>query len=271
MTDTTSPATGAEAQALPDANPIDTFIDEAIETDAKPEGEQPEEKPEAETPWPKKAENALAREKGKSAKYKFQAQQERERTAQLETRLAQLEQKVTPKAKTDGAPSEKDFTNYADYLEAKNAHAIEQKFAERDSKQSETQKTAQYKAWENTRINEVDRQAAEFTQAVPEIEALYAEYAEELQELPLTHKQIFLESDNAPQAFYNLAKEGKLEALASMSPARAAMEIGRAAAQAVIKPKTNAPKPLPASRGSVASSKSLESMSGDELLKWVYS
>lgn len=266
MTDITTPATGADAQAAPDA--IETILNSAKTQDI-PEAQEGEKSPEtkeetAEQPWPKKAENALAREKGKSAKYKFQAHQERERTSALEARLAQLEQKVAPKSQNGGAPNEKDFTSYADFFEAKNAYAIEQKFADRDAKQTETQKTADYKAWEDSRINEVDKQAAEFTKAVPEIESLYAEYADEIRELPLTHKQIFLESDNAPQAFYNLAKEGKIEALASMSPARAAMEIGRAAAQAVPKPQSKAPAPLPASRGSVPSSKPIEKLTARE-------
>lgn len=268
MTDQTTPETGAQPSA--DANSIEsilkTVVPEAPAQELAPDAENREQEA---TPDPgaekKKLENAISHQKGQAAKWRNQAQQERARTAALEARLAKLEQGAAPKK--DGPPKEADFQNYADYLEAKNAHAIEEKFVERDAKSQTSQKEAEAQAYHNSRVAEIDKQAEAFAKEVPEIESIYNEHAETISEYSPELKKLFLEADNAPQAFYNLAKEGKLEALASMSLAKAAMEIGRAQTLAVPKPKTKAPAPLPAARGSVPAGKSLTELTALEAHK----
>lgn len=268
-------ALAPEANAQPQVDAVTETVDKTKTEDvATNEPAEQEAGEDSETPWPKKAENALAREKGKSARYKFQAQQEREARAQLEARLSKLEQQSAPKtgqSANTGEPKETEFNNYADYLEAKNAHNIEKKFAERDSKHEETQRTAKEQAWEAQRLSFIDQKEMELAKEIPDISSLADEYIDVIRSFSPEIKRLFLEADNAPLAIYNLAKSGKLDELSDMSYARAAMEIGRAETQAPTKPKTKAPIPLSASRGSVASGKSLDTMSGHELLKWVKS
>lgn len=243
--------------------------DAAIAAQETPEieGAEPEEQAteNREDAFPKKAVNAISRRDKQIGKLRAEREQ---LAAELNKFRAQSTQ--TKPANT-GAPKEAEFTNYADFLEAKNAYAIEQKFAERDTKHEETQRTTQEKAWISEREQALSVKAQQFVKEMPDAAALVEEYSDVIDEFSPQLQRLFLEADNAPLAFYNLAKEGKLESLASMSLARAAMEIGRAETQAATKPKTKAPTPLPAARGSVAPSKSLESMSGDELLKWVNS
>lgn len=266
MTDQTTPETGAQPSA--DATTVESILNSAVPEPQTEEPAQEIENTEQETPLDpgaekKKLENAISHQKGQAAKWRHQAQQARAEATAFAAEIAKLKQP----AQKSGPPKEADYTNYAEYLEAKNTHAIEQKFAERDSKQQETQKATDQQAYYNSRIAEVDKQAEAFTKEFPEIEAIYNEHAETITDYSPELKRLFLDADNAPLAFYNLAKEGKLEALGTMSLAKAAMEIGRAQAQAVVKPKSKAPAPLPAARGSVPAGKSLEQLTALEAHK----
>lgn len=261
-----------KAQPIADA-PLPQETTEATkENPQESPAEQTEQTEETKEVWPKKAENALAREKGKTAKLKFERDQERAARAQLEQRLAQFTtpQKPAPTS-TDDGPKESDFQNYADYLEARSDWKLEQRLAERDGKQRETQQSAQQEAWANQRTSDADVQAAELAKSAPDVFDVIDEHEDTISEFSPQLKSLLLEADNIALAIYNLAKEGKLESLRGMSLAKAAMEIGRAQTQAPTKPQTKAPAPLPASRGSVAATKSPDRMTPDELRKWMRS
>jgi chromosome segregation ATPase len=226
-----------------------------------PESDEPSEPAEKDEPFPKKAINALSRRDKQIGKLRAQ-------TEQMQAELKALREANTPK-QTTGEPKETDFANYHEYIRAVNKYDSEKLLAERDSKQQETQKVSQSQAWETERLTEIDKQSAEFAKETPEVTALFDEYADVIREYPPEIKRLFLEADNAPLAFYNLAKEGKIEALGEMSLAKAAMEIGRAQTQAATKTKTKAPTPLPASRGSAAAGKSVNDMATpEEFFKW---
>lgn len=275
MTEPATPAiAGADAQPVADANSIDSLIDNAATEGAKPESENAAEqdagKQDDDTPFPKKAINALSRRDKQIGKLRAQYEAAQAELTKLREAPAS---KATPA--TDGAPKEADFKSYAEYLEARTEYLAEQKiekrFAEHAAKTTETAKAQQDTQWQNERIASVDKQSEEFAKQFPEVEAMYHDNADLLQSLPATIKRAFLAADNAPLAFYNLAKEGKLADLADMSVEDAKVEIRLAQMATPQKPKTNAPKPLSASRGSVAASKSLDAMDGDELLAWVKS
>jgi hypothetical protein len=269
-TDAMIDAAFAAPEAVPVANAntpqeATETIEEGTQEAPADSQEQTEETKEA---WPKKAENALAREKGKAARLKFERDQERARVRELEQRLSQSSPLPKPVAPNDGAPKESDFQSYADYLEARSDWKLEQKLVERDGKQ---QQSAQYDAWVNQRSSAADVQAAELAKTAPDAFDVMADHEDTISDFSPQLKGLLLEADNTALAIYNLAKEGKLESLGNMSLAKAAMEIGRAQTQAPTKPQTKAPAPLPASRGSVAASKPLERMSPDELRKWMRS
>lgn len=273
------PTPAADAQPQADAQPAADAAPEATTetTDAEAPDAESTEVDSKGVEFPKKAVNAITRRDRQIGKLRAQFEQERAARAELEAKIAQLQQPAQP-VKTDGPPKETEFNTYAEYLEARQEFLLNQKLSERDAKASEAQKkqtealqTQKEQAWAAERETVVAKQAQEFTSTVPDAQAVFEEYADVIDEFSPELQRLFLEADNTPLAFYNLAKEGKLEALVSMPLARAAMEIGRAQVKAVQKPQTKAPAPLPAARGSVAGSKSLEQMSPDELLKWVRS
>jgi hypothetical protein len=276
MTDITTPdSSGAEPSAVADTTSdiIDSIVDaaelEAPEVTPEPEPAEPEAPAEEsdEVSFPKKAVNAISRRDKQIGKLKAQHEQ---LVAELERLRTQQATKPTPQP-TDGAPREADFETYAEYLEARQDWKMEQKLAEIDSKTKQATQTNQEQAYYDSLHKQTEQKLASFVDEVPDAQSVFDEYADVIDACPDNIYKLFLESGDAPLAAYNLAKQGKLEDVLQMSHAKAAIEIGRALAQAAIKPKTKAPTPLPASRGSVPSGKSLDNMSGDELLKWVKS
>jgi len=213
--------------------------------------------------FPKKAVNAINRRERKIGKLTAEREQ---LMAELNKYREQSAPKQPNQSKADDGPKETDFNNYAEYLEARTAYKIEKQFAEYNGKQQETHRTQQEKAWVAEREQYVSTKAQDFIKETPDALAIVQEYSDIADEFSPELQRLFLEADNAPLAFYNLAKEGKLEALMAMSPARAAMEIGMAQAKAPSKPKTKAPTPLPASRGSVPAGKRLEDYTPREAL-----
>lgn len=275
MTDQTIPA-NAGAQSSADANSIESIIDNATTPATSEPTETPEAEPsepqaaeaKPEEAFPKKAVNAISRRDKQIGKLKAQWEQAQAEINQLRQ---QAPQAAPNKPVNEGEPKESDYQNYHDYMRAVQKYDLGQEIAKLHGKQQETQKTAQDKAWIDQREQAVMQKAQEIAKDNPEIIALIEEHADIADDFSPELQRLFLEADNAPLAFYNLAKEGKLEALASMSLAKAAMEIGRAQTQAPTKPKTKAPTPLPASRGSVPSGKSLDDMSGGEIRSWLRS
>lgn len=224
-----------------------------------------------EVQFPKKAVNAISYRDRKIGQQKAQLEQANARIAAVEAELAKSKPTALPngvplKLET-GEPNPDAYTDYQKYLDDRQDWRLEQREAARSKETESTQAQTQQQQFI------AERQTA-FTSELKtdkEATALLEEYAD--LEVPDHIANIFLEAEpaDAIRAFKVLAKEGRLEALIAMPLARAAMEIGKAQIATTPKPKTNAPKPLPASRGSVAGDKSLEQMSGAELVAWVKS
>lgn len=294
MTDNMLPM-AAEAEPITLANDdrsIDTGADiRAAENENFKPKEQ--ENPEAEKPKELTVEEELEklrrakvrddRRIGKLTAQKYQAMKEAEELRskyaspqQSPKRAEVLEQGAELSPAKTGIPTNLDqnkFNSYSDYLEARAEeiadYKIERKFAEHSSKQKETWQSEQDRQYVSERLGVIEKQTEEFAKEFPDADALGDEYADVLQDFSPQLKRLFLEADNAPMAFYNLAKEGKLEELANMSIAKAAMEIGRAQTVAV-KPKsvTKAPAPIPASRGSASGGKDPSQMTDAEFNDW---
>lgn len=261
-------AENAQSQTVAETNPQNEQAEIADETGEGQAKEPVKLTPEQELDKLRRAKSRDDRKIGKLTAIRHQSEQ---RLLKMEAELAKIQQGGQQQKPFNGEPKEADYQNYADYLEARNDWKLDQRLAERDTKQTQTQQTEQEQRWTSERETHVSTKAQELAKELPELPALVEEYADVVDDYSPELKRLFLEADNAPLAFFNLAKEGKIEALATMSLSRAAMEIGRAQTQAAVKPQTKAPKPLPAARGSVAASKSLDDMSGDEMRSWLKS
>lgn len=258
-------ASAAEAQPKVDAKieaTSETVTEEASEPD-EPVAEPKDD------PFPKKAVNAISRRDKQIGKLRAQYEQAQAELTRLRTQAPQPQAK---KPENSGEPKEADFDNYADYMRAVQRHDLQQALAERDGKQQQTHQEAQQRAYYEDLYVKTQARSDEFIAQTPDAQAVFEEYADVIEACPENIYKIFLESGDAPLAAYNLAKQGKLEDIMSMSPARAAIEIGRALAQAnKPKPTTKAPTPLAPAKGTATSNKTIDGMKADELMKWVAS
>lgn len=271
MTEATMPEAQAPVAAS-EATTVEAILNTATAETPKPETDPAEQDAgkveEDNTPFPKKAINALSRRDKQIGKL-------RAHNEHITAELNKLrEEGAARQQKPNSAPSEKDFTNYADFLEAKNNYAIEQKFAEHARKTettqqqtAQTQQAAQYNQWVSERTASLDKQSEDFAKEHPDFTAVLNQNAELVASFSPHLKHALLQADNAPLAILNLAREGKLYDLPDMSLEDARVEIRLAQRTAVAKPQSKAPAPLPASRGSVPASKPLDKLDPREAWK----
>jgi len=261
--------TESAQQALDNQNLDDAIAtEEGAETKETKEVEQKEPaKSEDDVPFPKKAINALSRRDKQIGKLRAELQQ---RDLELQRYQQQQSQKQAPDS---DVPNEDSFDNYGDYLKAIARYEAKQELAQGTKQQQEQQRSASQQAWIAERQDYVAVKAQEAIDSVPDFQQVMSENVDIVESFPPHIEHLFLEADNAALAFYALAKEGKLESLLEMSPARAAMEIGRAEDRGVAmtkaKPVTKAPTPISASKGTGTVGKTLDRMSTEELLAFV--
>lgn len=272
---TTAPAV---SEAAPIVNKLDQIVDDAIanqeqqKEEVKTEAVSDQEVDESQEPKEKPYLNALAKAKGKATKERFLRQEAEKRIAELEARVKAPEGKDTPKS---GAPLEKDFEGkpWGEYARAVAKYEAQQ-IAEENKRTTQEQAS---KAERQERIQERVEHAADDSvvaaKTFADFKQVEADNMEAIISLPEPIKELLRETDKPAHAFYQLAKDGQLEALADASPSKAALMIARAEDKALAskKPTTKAPAPLSSAKGTASGEKPLEERSGDELRKWLRS
>lgn len=246
-------------------------VENAAQTEATaPEAVTPEVEIETVESVRKKAENRINRLENSRKKKDWQLAETNKQLAELNRKIQEYEAKQNqPKE-----PSEDDFDNYGDYLKAVARYKPQQEKAEPlDPNKIKEQafQEAQQKFYYDQRVNHVAQQAQKAIADSPELSGLLDEYSDVLDSYPPAIEMAFLESDNAPAAFYALAKEGKLEQLAHMTPTRAAHEIALAQVRGENMLKASkmskAPAPIQGAKPITPSGRDLNAMSGKELRK----
>jgi hypothetical protein len=263
--------TNAQAEAPDAANAVEADAKAQV-TDNPAEGEAKAQNDEDNRPFPKKAVNAITRRDRQIGKYKSQLTDQGRQLAELNRKLEEISRSNQPKSKE---PNENDFDSYGDYLKALASFRPEQGQTEEkvDPKQVQEQafKQAQQQIYHEQRVEAVAQQAQKAMKEVPGLEQMLDEFSDVLDTFPHAIEMAFLEADNAPMAFYALAKEGKLEQLADMTPTQAAMEIARAQIRgdAMVKAGkvSKAPAPIKGVKPGSPGGKSMDDMSGKELRK----
>lgn len=266
MTDNLDIQATAPEMDAPSAE-IEVATEEVTSEDAEVAKDAP--KAEDEVVFPKKAVNAISRRDRQIGKLRAEQQQ-------LQAELAQLRAQVKPQEQSNNQrpsdyPDEDKFDNYGDFLKAVARYEARQELAEGNKRQQQEYQTIQEQQWIAKRETEIAEQATEVAASIPDFGQTISEYSDVIDSFPPYLERLFIECENAPLAFYTLAKEGKLEGLIHMSPYRAAMEIGRAMDRGLAisqrKVITKAPTPIAPARGTGQSGRSLTELSGEELLK----
>jgi len=257
-------------EATPEPEAVEPETPEADEP-AVNEDESPED-PDAvaevvDEPFPKKAQNALSRRDKKINRQNAQL-------ADMQKQLDALNANQSQTQEAPKAPVEDDYDTYGEFLQANTQYEIKKALGEAKADQPEqeqplTPEQAKHQEWEEQRTVAAGEQADKLIDAIPDYEQTIQENMDLMDTCPPEIEQIALGLDNAPLAIYNIAKAGRLEAVMSMPPQLAAIELMNAQNQGYTAPKkvTSAPKPISASKGSGTAKKSLEDMDGDEIVK----
>lgn len=235
--------------------------------------------PEVESPVPeksaneKKLENALSRQKKRANKYRAE-------NREIKRQQAEFEQKrqSSPASKE---PNPDDYNSYGDYLKARQDWTFESHTKKQEDAKTETEFTGKKQTIqaEQARLFVEERDA--FVSTTPDAAEVFKSCKAELDALPQDIVDMIFDLDNPVAALYTLAKEGRLENIAHMGPMVAAAELVAAqsrGAQTVNRvsevsedtpQNSQAPRPMaPAKGAGTSTSKSLDTMSARDLVKW---
>lgn len=271
MTTDNQPAgAGVDVSAMIDA--------ELPATDATTTADPSETKPEADkTPKTyteddvKKYERDLDRERRRIGKITAQKYQFKSEADQLRAQLADLQKKP---AQNDAEPDIKNYTDYTKYQKDLIAHQIKQSLPEqKPATQQPTQEDYQKAIWRQTRAPALVSQIQSASQTFPDIQQKMQANVQLLDSLPQHVQDAFLEAENGALAIYQLLDDGMIPLLAGMTADTVQAFIERAEDKALSrqKPATKAPTPMTAARGTAPGSTSPETMSPDQLRKWMAS
>lgn len=253
--------------AIAEAPSPDAVVDNAAEvTNTTPkDGDAEAASDEVDVPFPKKAVNAISRRDKQIGKYKA------ERDA-LAAKLAQYEKPTTQVTQPNQLDPNK-FDNYGEYLKAQGKLEAESEYSAKEKQRTEQELAAKNQQLMEPLLQNVRQTADELMKSNPEVTDLLIQNADIVDGYPDAIQQAFLEAKNPALAFAVLAKEGLLEVLATMTPYQASMAIARAEDRGAVmfkaKQVTKAPAPMAGAKGTGTLTKSLEDMSGTDIIAWV--
>ena len=268
----TQPASVAGAEAIAPVTAPET-----------PSTDQPEQKAETETnagDETKKIQNALSRKERRIGQLTAQKYERERELAEARQKLSQYEAKAQP-ATADGKPDAVEFAkqgkSYEDYLESLADWKLDQRQSQSEKKAKEENETKSKNAWKEERGGALTESVEKARSKYSDYQQVLDENSESLKDLPEHIQEAILEqAEDAPDAFYTLVKEDRLDELLEAKSATKAVAIlakaaMRSEALSSSKPVTKAPAPVTASRGTAQGSKPLNKLDGDDLLKWLKS
>lgn len=265
---------GAQPSTAPETQLSKSTPDESGEVSGQENAEKPDQDQDLDVPFPKKAVRAISRRDKKIEKLQAELAAYRAGQGNIAKANVQQPQATQPKNQNnDQAPREEDFENYGDFVTARAEYNVLKKLKEQQEAGAKAMEAQQYQSkmqeYIETRDEEIAEVAKTYISQIPDYQSVISEASDIVDTIPWEIQQLFYEADDAALAVYNLAKEGKLERLATMSPYKAAIEIDRAQQKKPqLKKVPSAPEPIKGMTGASSSgSKTLDRMSGEEIIK----
>ena len=215
----------------------------AVET---PEGEEAE-----------KSESAKRRERDKA--HKAQLRKDADEAKALAERADQRRLKVIEAGKSEKAPAEGEFTDYADYVAAKAVWTAEQRTTLRQAQALEVEAQEARQQAQNIEAAEQQIVRAAWFDRIAEAKGRYADFdAVVFGSVPITKEmaEVIEQSENGPDLAYwlgmNKAAAAEIAALSKTQPRLAAYHLGKLEASlSAPKPRTTsqAPEPITPTKG----------------------
>lgn len=199
---------------------------------------------------------------------------QRNRIRALEAEMQKLQESF--KKEGPAAPQLEKFDSVIDYMDAKSNHTLDQRLAEQAQKAQIAALEQQQNMAIEQRTQEVATQVQELLTSNPDFAKTVRSAENVINAMPPHVERLMMEIDNAPAATYALVKEGRLQDIYYMPPEIAAAHLVQAEIRGQqyllqsTKQTQQAPKPIGKLGGSGKStSKSVDDMSADELMKWL--
>lgn len=236
---------------------------EEVETEAEQDEAQ-----EDDVVFPKKAVNALSRRDKQIAKYKAQNEELQKQLYELQA----MQQQAAPPKQELKEPTINDFDDYESYEAARVQFLVNQILEQQNSQQKEqaqlTKEQAEQEQYLIERHAHVDAKADELMQVASDYIDVINEHGDILDSASPELEAAVLQMDNAPLAIYNLAKAGRLEAVAQMPVNLAMIELMLAEKQEIkqVNKVSSAPAPMKATKGTGTGFKEWSQKSPRELV-----
>lgn len=255
-----------EAQDQPE---IEEAVTESQDEGDKDEGDQEEAGEDNNDDLPKNVKKAL----DKNKRY---IRNLREREKNL---LAEIEKLKTEKYEPKQIDEENYEGTYGDLYTERALEKMRAELSQNQNKQQLDQLTLQQQQIAAEQNQAISIEAAEYAKQSEDFAKVVPASAERFNVLPAEIQGLFFELESPTLAAYALAKEGKIEQLAFMSPYMAAAELHQAQQRgqqylqsSSKKAVSNAPAPVNGVRGTAKTAPSrLNEKSPDALYKWIQS
>lgn len=266
-----SPADVEEVAAAPEP---EAEVEEAVEdTDENPDDAEDA----GDEPFPKKAVNAISKRDRKI----HNLRKERE---DLHGEIAKLkEAQEKSKESADEPPQEEEFDTYTEFLEARQEYiakkTLKQSESDKDQDRLNTLEQQQTQKWYDERAEVIESKEEELRSTHSDYDEVVDANMDRAIAFATQRPDLyesFVALDNPTKAFYNLAKEGKLESIMQMPSNIAVVELVQAQyrgnepvkaakPEQTEKPVSAAPPPINSAKGSATSQTPLHKLSADDL------
>jgi hypothetical protein len=253
----------------------DVATDEGQIEESKVENQEAQEEiaePEDDTPFPKKAVNAISRREKKIEKLR----------AELEQVKAQLQQ-TTPKEqvspvkepdvqKKDTAPNPDDFESWDDYLQAKVEYGVAKALEAKTSQEKQSESFRKEKEYYDQRVKEFNFKEDEYYEKISDFEVMSKRFEKDFAEnLSLDVRRAIMDSEDGPLALYTLMKEGRIDELEDMDGRQALKFLAKAEVRGQkyienTKKVSSAPRPIQSVKGTGTYQKDIMDMTPDEIV-----
>lgn len=262
-----------EAVANTEAQAVNESTEEQNQEDAVAE-EQPADQEEEhdQTPFPKKAVNAISRRDKMINKLRAELNQIRNQQGNQQSNQAQ---KQNYSADENSKPSEDDFDTYADYISAMVDYKAEQKYRELTQTQQQQQTQLVQQQYIQQKHADIAEKMQQHIKTIPDFKEVLETNADILASLPLDIQNVFYNADDTAMAFYNLVKSGEVDKLFDVqNPTQAAFLISKHDRPTATRYSAQSKAPPPPKNrvtGASQGSGSLADKNPADILKWLES
>jgi len=254
----------------------DVATDEGQSEESKVESQEVQEEiaePEDDTPFPKKAVNAISRREKKIEKLRAENEQLKVQLQQTAPKEQVSPVKESEAQKKDTAPNPDDFESWDDYLQAKVEYGVTKALEARTSQEKQSEFFRKEKEYYDQRVKEFNSKEDAYYDTISDFEVMSKRFEKDVAEnLSVDVRRAIMDSEDGPLALYTLMKEGRIDELEDMDGRQALRFLAKAEVRGQkyienTKKVSSAPRPIQSVKGTGTYKKDVSEMTPDEIRK----